>query len=348
MKTARPTLSLTKTAALVGAVGISMFVLSQTVFAQDFTQTDNAITLTAIPPRVGDLEPLKLVPGAKEQVQLRIRNNSTQAVTIHTIAQDFILDLDGETPIPLSEDAHTRWSLAKWLVIAPNQQTLDAQETGATTLLIEVPDDALPGGHYAMVTHEPTSGGLQDESGSASVISQRVGSLFYVIVDGLIHEEAFIRDFSFPKLTEIGPVDFSFFVDNQSDVHIKPQITVEIYNIFNQKVDTIQVEGKNVFPLYSRGFTGQWDRIWGYGYYTAKIIMSYGEQGNIALASTSFWLFPVKIALAILIILLVLVAMLISIRRHIVHKNNDKDKHIRDLEDQLAEVTKEQLEHHEE
>ncbi|NCN51046.1 MAG: hypothetical protein GW925_01175, partial [Candidatus Pacebacteria bacterium] len=170
----------------------------------------------------------------------------------------------------------------------------------------------------------------------------------YVIVDGVIHEEAFIRDFSFPQLTEVGPVDFSFFVDNQSDIHIKPQVSIEIYNLFNQKIDTIQIESKNVFPLYSRGFTGSWDRVWGHGFYTAKLIMSYGEQGNVALASTTFWLFPVKIVLSILVIILVLLAMLISIRRHILHKNQDKDKQIKELEDQLAEVSKDQLEKHEE
>jgi hypothetical protein len=348
MNTVCPSLSLKKISTFVGVLSVGTLLLSHTVLAQDFTQTDNSLTLTAIPPRVGDLEPIKLAPGAKEQVQLRIRNNSTQTVTISSIAQDFMLDVDGETPIPLSEESNSRWSLANWLVIAPNQQTLDPQQTGATSVLIEVPEDALPGGHYAMVTHEPSSGGLSDESASSSLISQRVGSLFYVIVDGIIHEEAFVRDFSFPQLTEIGPVDFSFHVDNQSDIHIKPQVTVEIYNLFNQKIDTIQIEGKNVFPLYTRDFSGRWERVWGHGFYTAKLIMSYGEQGNIALASTTFWLFPVKIVLAGMVLLLVVVAMLISIRRHMLHKNQDKEKHIKELEDQLAQVNKEHLEQHEE
>ncbi|NCS97657.1 MAG: hypothetical protein GW762_03665 [Candidatus Pacebacteria bacterium] len=348
MKTARPIHTLKKIATLADALGVGTLLFSNTIFAQDFTQTDDTVTLTAIPPRVGDQEPIKLAPGAKEQVQLRIRNNSTKAITINSVAQDFMLDLDGQTPIPLNEDSGSRWSLADWLVVAPNQQTIEPQETAGTSVLIEVPEDALPGGHYAMVTHEPTTGVVSEDGESASVISQKVGSLFYVIVDGVIHEEAFIRDFSFPQLTEVGPVDFSFFVDNQSDIHIKPQVSIEIYNLFNQKIDTIQIESKNVFPLYSRGFSGSWDRVWGHGFYTAKLIMSYGEQGNVALASTTFWLFPVKIVLSILVIILVLLAMLISIRRHILHKNQDKDKQIKELEDQLAEVSKDQLEKHEE
>lgn len=348
MKIVCPTPSLTRIASAAGVLGICAALFAGAAFAQDFTQTDTALTLTAIPPRVGDQEPIKLAPGDKEQVQLRIRNNSTQAVTIQSLAQNFMLAEDGKTPIPLIDEAASRWSLADWLVIAPNQQTIAPQETAATSVLIEVPEDALPGGHYAMVTHEPSTGTLSEEGGSAAAVSQKVGSLLYVIVDGIIHEEAFIRDLTFPKFTEIGPVDFSFHVDNQSDIHIKPQMSIEIYNIFNQKIDTIEIESANVFPLLSREFNGRWEQVWGYGYYTAKLVMSYGEQGNLAVAHTSFWLFPLKLVVALLIIVLVLIATGIAVRRHILHKNEDKDEQIKELEEQLAQVTKEKIEHHEE
>ncbi len=351
MKIACPKPSLKNIVTLAGTVAASATLFSGVAFAQDltqFTQTDNTVTLTAIPPRVGDQEAIKLAPGDKEQVQLRIRNNSTRQVTITTMAQNFMLAEDGQTPIPLNDEISSRWSLADWLVIAPNQQTLEPQETAGTSVLIEVPEDALPGGHYAMVTHEPSSGLTEETSQSAAAISQKVGSLFYVVVDGIIHEEAFIRDLSFPNFTEIGPVAFTFHVDNQSDIHIKPQLSVEIYNLFNQKIDTIEVESANVFPLFSRQFSGQWDRVWGYGYYTAKLVMSYGEQGNLAIAQTSFWLFPIKLVLAALIVILVLIATGISIRRHILHKNQNKDHHIKELEAQLAEANKRYLEQHEE
>ena len=349
MNTACQTSLLKKITVFSAIVGVGVVFGVRSLSAQEFVSTDTAVTITAIPPRVGDQEYIKLAPGEKEQVQLRIRNNSTQPINIRTTARDFMLDLDGQTPIPLTDQELTsRWSLADWLLIAPVEQTVGPQSTVAVSVLIEVPEDALPGGHYAMVTHEPVSGISNPTDESASAISQKVGSLFYVVVDGLIHEEAFIRDFTFPKFTEIGPVDFSFYVDNQSDIHIRPQATVEIYNIFNQKIDTIPVESKNVFPLYNRAFSGQWDRVWGHGFYTAKLILSYGEQGNIAIASTSFWLLPLKLLLTALLIVLVLVAMGISIRRHILHKNQNKDQHIKELEQQVAKLNKEQLQKHEE
>ncbi len=324
-------------------LALGMFLHVQNINAQD---TDNMVGLTAIPPRVGDAEQIKLKPGSKEQVQLRIRNNSNTPITIFTQARDFVLDLDGETPIPIEGENSNRWSLASWLVITPVEQVVQPQTTVATTVLIEVPKDALPGGHYAMVTHQPTApGGNAD--GAAAAISQRVGSLFYIIVDGPINEEAFIRDLSFPKLTEMGPVPFSFTVDNQSDIHIQPRLSVEIYNLLNQKIETIELESKNIFPLLSREFTGEWTRIWGHGYYTAKLIMSYGEQGNISIASTHFWLFPIKIVLAIIIALLTLLAIGISVRRHILHRNKNNEQIIKELEKKVADLQGDSLKKHE-
>ena len=134
MKLSCPTPLLKKVTTLIGVLSVGALLSTQVLFAQEFSPTDDTITLTAIPPRVGDLEPLRIAPGEKEQVQLRVRNNSNTAITVRSVAQDFILDLDGETPIPLTltEDTNSRWSLADWLVVAPNQQTIQPQAQQVT------------------------------------------------------------------------------------------------------------------------------------------------------------------------------------------------------------------------
>jgi len=170
-------------------------------------------------------------------------------------------------------------------------------------------------------------------------VSQRTGSLLYVIVDGPINQEAYIRDLAFPKFTEIGPVPFSFTAENRSDVHIRPQIGVEIYNIFGKKVDSLDIESKNIFPLTTRDFEGQWDRIWGFGPYKAKAVMSFGD-GNVAMATTMFWLLPIKIVFAAIITILSAIVIFIAIRRHYIHRNSDERKKIEDLESKVKELEK--------
>lgn len=314
--------------------------------ATDATRTlsQDKISLTAIPPRLGDDGSLTAAPGEKLQVQLRVRNLSEETIAVVTSAQDFILSPDGETPVPINDDVSNRWSLASWLTITPTEHQIAPKGTAGVNVLIEVPEDALPGGHYAMVLHTPgTNTNTTGDNGAAtsessSAIDQRVGTLLYVVVEGPINEEAYVRDFSFPDFTEYGPVPFEFVVENNSDVHITPQISVEIYNLFNQKVDTIPVEPKNIFPLTSRRFSGAWDRVWGMGLYNAKLVMSYGSSGAVVIAHTSFWLLPIKIVIAVLSLLIVLLLVGLAIKRHLNHKRDLDEQRIKELETQIQEM----------
>jgi uncharacterized membrane protein len=310
------------------------------------------VGLAAIPPRAGENGELKAAPGEVIQTVIKVRNISDQPISIHSVAQDFIIDEDGETPIPVQEDVSQRWSLASWVTVSPEYQDLAPNQIGQVNVLITVPQDALPGGHYAMITHQPTNGTAknavetvttQEVQESAAVINQRVGTLFYTVIDGPINEEAFIRDFQIPTFTEFGPVPLSLSVDNQSDIHIKPRITIEITNLFGQTVDTIQLEEKNIFPLSSRGYNGMWDRMWGIGPYKATATMSFGTTGQIVMSHQNFWLFPITLLWVAIVVILVLVVIIIAVRRHLHHRVSQDKARVEMLEQRLAELEKERI-----
>ena len=303
------------------------------------------IALTAIPPRLGDDGSLKAAPGEKIQVQIRVRNISEKPVSIVTSAQDFLLDADGQSPVPIDDNVSNRWSLASWMTVSPTEHRIAAKSTVGINVLIEVPKDALPGGHYAMVLHQPGERSVNNNlviedvtNGSSTAINQRVGTLLYVTVEGPINEEAYVRDFAFPSFSEYGPVPFEFTAENNSDVHITPQMSVEIFNVLGQRIDTITIDQKNIFPLTSRNFTGSWDRIWGWGLYKAKLTMSYGSMGSIVVANSSFWLIPLKVLIAGLTILLALILIGLAIKKHLQHKMNLEEKRIAELEAQIEEM----------
>lgn len=308
------------------------------------TQEQSQVSLTAIPPRLGDEGDLAAKPGEVIQTQVRVNNPTNEAVTISSSAYDFTIDVDGETPIPIEGDVSSRWSLANWLVLAPATQTIAPNQTAVVNVLVEVPDDALPGGHFAMITHQPTQSGVQaiGQQAATSGINQRVGTLLYVFVEGPINEEAFIRNAQFPKLTEFGPVPFSFSIENMSDIHIRPQISVEIRDWLGRTSDAVLVNPKNIFPLTSRDFDGQWDRIWGIGRYSATITASYGQSGSLAVAKTHFWLIPITLVIAILVVILTLIAVGIAVRRHIIHRKTDQSGKIQELESKIRELESQQ------
>lgn len=330
---------------IAGGVLGSRLLHSNTVQAQVL---NNEISVIATPIKIGDDRSLLLQPGERRQIELRVRNVSSKTVDIITSAQDFIVGEDGITPIPVraEEGVSSRWSLADWLTIVPNVQSVAPNETAGLNVLIEVPQDALPGGRYAMVVHEPMQegsaalivDGMLDESTSQSRVSQKVGTLLYVIVDGPINESAFIRDLTFPSFSEFGPIPFSLSIDNQSDIHITPQISVEIKNMFGTVVETITLDSRNVFPLMSRDFEGQWDQIWGWGLYRATATMSYGDSGQIAITHSDFWFLPITLLIGIGTAVLAAVAILVAIRRHLIHRNQLDQVRIQELENRLHEM----------
>lgn len=317
--------------------------------SQDNTQSNpsstlNAVSLTASPPRLGDDRSLHLAPGDSTQVEIKVINTSSVPITFRSSAQDFLIGADGFTPQPVElAGLDNRWSLASWLTITPSQQTVQPGESAAVAVLIDVPDDALPGGHYAMVTHQPifNSDGEDSFNQSSTGVNQRVGTLLYFLVDGPINEAAFIRNLTVPGFQEFGPVEFSFELENQSDVHIRPQIGVTITNLFGKRVGEFQPDTRNIFPFTSRAFESEWDRIWGLGRYKLEVVASYGTAGQIVMDDAFFWLLPIKLIIAILCILLVLIATGILVRRHWLQRQKDQASRIAELEAKLKSVADE-------
>ena len=275
-------------------------------------ETDQSLKLMAIPPRS---DVINAAPGETKQISIRLRNLSATTQTISTTTKDFVIADDGKTPIAITEQeaAPLRWSLANWITIAPTTTTLQPNQTAQFNVVIQVPEDALPGGHYAMILHQPTTPTATQENneevggGTESAVSPKVGTLVYVIIAGDVKEEAFVRNFQAPSWVELGPVEMTYEIENLSDIHITPQTKIEIKNFFGRTVETIAVESLNVFPYASRRFEATFDRIWGIGPYRALVTAAYGTEGKIATASLTFWMIPYKILLAVVVIVFSLI-----------------------------------------
>jgi len=297
-------------------------------------------SIVALPPRKGHLGDLHAAPGEKIQTSIRFRNASEQTLEVTSYVQDFIVKEDGSTPIAVEETVSNRWSMADWMVVTPNKQKVGPSEIVEMNVLIEIPEDATPGGHYAMILHQPTNviaETMEQSSSSGAAINQKVGTLFYVTVEGDVNEEAYLRSFQFNKFQEFGPVPFSFNVSNQSDIHIHPRMNIDIFNMLGQKVDSLKVEARNVFPFNDREFAGKWDKTWGFGLYKAKLTMSYGEAGKIAMANANFWIIPVRIIIAIIIILLIILAIIFAIKRYIRHQSQAEHQELEQLKQELEQ-----------
>lgn len=290
-------------------------------------------TITAIPPRAE----LKANPGETITTDLKIRNETDQMEYFTVYVNDFIVSDTLGTPIPVSETVTNRWSMSKWIKVA-DIIPVDKKSMQTVKVTINVPKNALPGGHYAMVTYQPSADRApQDLKQTGSMIGQRVGSLLLLTVSGAVNQNAFLTDFSTAKFHEYGPVQFNVAVQNQSDIHVKPQGEMKIRDIFGRLVNNTKVEFPNIFPEASRNITLDWPKKWGYGRYRADVELAYGTTGGVLAGTIFFWLFPIRLVMyGLLAIISTLIAVIIFMRRRGDHEKA-LEAEVAELKEELAE-----------
>jgi len=292
------------------------------------------ISMTAIPPKVE----LKGNPGQTLKASLKIRNDSDQTQNFLINLEDFIVADSKGTPIPINTNVSNRWSLKNWIV-APKQIPVDSKGVQIIDISINIPLTALPGGHYAMLTYTPNADAKPgDLKQTGNIITSRVGTLIYVTVSGPVTEKATLIKFKVPKFTEKGPVEFVGTIESMSDIHINPKGTITIYNPLNVKVSDVNVDVGNIFPETSRDFTAVWNQQWGWGRYKADLNLTYGVAGSVLSATIFFWLFPIRLIILALIVLISVLVVIITLNKRSQRHQQELEKEVQDLKKELQKI----------
>lgn len=266
----------------------------------------SALGLTAIPPRLE----ITINPGEVVSKEIKVRNESNVERFITTSTKDFIVVNDLGTPIQVSAKSaeQNRWAASNWLQVSETNLKLKPGETKSLILTIIAPDNATPGGHYAMVLHSPNNEAVLSETGST--ILTNVGSLVYITVAGPINQEAKVTQFTAPNFQEYGPIDFKTTINNLSDIHIAPIGEITIKNWLNGQTAQLPLESINVFPYTNRTYENQLTRKWLFGRYQANLTAGYGTAGGVLTAAVFFWIIPWKLILLSLAALIIIIAII--------------------------------------
>lgn len=308
---------------------LGLFLLPKNSFAQ------SALGLTAIPPRLE----ITAKPGQVITKEIKIRNESKTEKTINTSTKDFIVTDDLGTPLQIenSDQSSNRWTASSWIQVSPSKFRIKPGETKSLIMTIITPDDALSGGHYAMVLHTPNTDITINQTGAA--VETNVGSLVYITVPGDITENASIKEFSAPKFSEYGPINFKTVITNLSDVHITPAGSINVYNTFGFKTAQIKLDDTNIFPYTSREFLNTLNRKLMLGRYKAQINAAYGATGQLLTATIFFWVIPYKlIAIAIAIVVIIILIIKTKSKKNTLPSNAAPK--VEELEKELEELKK--------
>ena len=271
-------------------------------------------------------------PGQTVTASIRVRNVAVGELITKGRADDFGADNseDGNPKILIDEQGTTRYSLKTWIQSVPDLD-LAPQELKTTTVVINVPKDAEPGGHFGVIRFTAVPPSL---NGTGVALSASVGTLILLRVSGNVTEKVTVASLktsetvavknkpSIDKITsffEHGPINFEARLQNEGSVHEDAQGSIVIKNIFGKVVGTVAVNstGGNVLPGSVRKFTQTFPKKTLFGYYSAKMNLTYLSGKQSLSGSTSFWVIPWKLVLLVIIGAVVVIYLLrVGLRRY--------------------------------
>ncbi len=272
-------------------------------------------TFTIVPPTIQQA----LNPGQNIEGNMKVINDSDRTLTFTATIQDFIvLDTIGTPNLIPPNTLSKRFSAASWIGVTPALFTVEPHKKQTLNYYLQVPLDARPGGHYAAVVFKPVNTlGVQ---GTGASVETQVGSLFYVGVNGPIVELSQVTKFFTNPFSEYGPVNIQTQIKNLGDLHIKPQGTLTISDMFGRTLKTEKLNEVNIFPTAARDYANSFGQQFMAGRFKASLLASYGQNNNLPLAATVyFWVFPWKLTL---IVILAIAALVLGVKYWKKQKNN--------------------------
>lgn len=257
-------------------------------------------------------------PGETKNVNINLRDISANALVVTGDVNDFSANgEDGIPKITLDENETSPYSIKTW--IAPlSQLTLEPRQVKALPVSIKVPADAAPGGYYGVIRFTATAPGV---TGNGVSLSASLGALIFIRVNGNAKEAVSIEEFFTTAqdgkrsgLFESQPVTFAARIKNSGSVHEQPTGQIVVKDMFGNDVASVNMnlERRNILPGSIRKFEANMDKgnvgnRFLFGYYTAKIVLTYGSNNQTVTSNVGFWVVPWRLVLSLLVAVVILV-----------------------------------------
>ncbi len=263
--------------------------------------------------------------GGDYTLKITVTNVTAQDLVLKGAVNDFKAKDETGTPEVILDDSETSsgFSFKRWVSL-PQNIPLKTKESKVVSVDVNVPAEAEAGGHYGVVRFTGVPPGEENSNVS---IAASVGVLVLARVDGTITESLQLKDFYIAKnnkrtsLAQNGPIDIVERIQNNGNVHVKPEGTITVKNMFGSTVASLPISkpARNILPDSTRKFTQTFGKKWMFGKYTARLEANYGYTNKTLTSSFTFWVIPYKL---ILISLLIIVLLFFILRKGLKYYNN--------------------------
>lgn len=311
-----------------------------TIISLGFGQVSaqSSIPLVVMPAR----NQIEVEPGEKTAITISFYNQSDDPVSGFFKIADFIVEDSQGTPkfIENSIDAPVKYSASRWLTLPYDRATLPAHDKVAIQTDIIVPADAHAGGRYVAVFFQqgntlPRPSGTEEKGSGTNL---RIASLIYIKVKGPITEKALISRFFAPSFFEYGPIKVTTDVLNLGDYHVAPRVSLTLSNVFGGFVDQRLLKVQNIFPETSRNYETELGAKWMIGKYKVNLTGSYGETGQALSAAAYVWVFPWRVALAVVLTIIIMVLIANNLYKNFIVKETDLEEELKKEHEEIEKL----------
>lgn len=229
---------------------------------------------------------LAAYPGQKVGGTVQVLNPREEWLPVEMEVEDFQPQGE-EGRVAVGPQQDTTHSLKSWVRFAVEKFTIPPRARYPIDFTVEIPLDAEPGSHYGTILARTAE---EPPGGSGALVVAKVGALVILDVYGEVREEVSVAEFQAPGFSWKLPVPLLVRFENSGTVHVKPEGTLEIRNLFGGVVATITLPERNVLPGTIRRVDVPIGGGVLAGRYTAKLEATYGRQNQIPITEArTFW-----------------------------------------------------------
>lgn len=278
-----------------------------------------------------------LKPGQSSTLELTIRNTGSQTENLKIAPRSF--SIDNAQQLHLSDTEEPQ--IASWLSFSAPTFSVQPGQTTHEDVTVHVPANA--GFSYSLALVISRVGETPQPSTNSQTLKGSIAifGLFNIDKPGATRSLQITRFAPTKNTYEYLPAEFQIDFKNTGNTIVQPSGNVFVQRGDNDKtpIDTLLVNSENgyILPGKTRTFTVDWDNgfqvqrtsinadgttksqltwNWGnlgnirFGSYTAKLVAVYNDgQRDVPLeAQLTFWVFPWKLLLGVLVVILLILA----------------------------------------
>jgi hypothetical protein len=252
-------------------------------------------------------------PGESITKTITITNRAASSVSFKVEVEDFMGSNEQDRPVVLLGNEKSPYSFKDNVIPEFTSFSLGSNEKIIIPVRINIPAVAQPGGFYTsvLVSNAPSvdSGGQSSAVEGKTKIVSRVGTLFFIRVNGVAKESGSLEDLRVVTPTKDNPnlYKFSILFKNDGNVHLVPYGWLTITDTFGKTVSKIPVDAYFALPKSIRYREVEWNAPFLFGKYEATVQLNRGYGSNLTDTKTvTFWVIPWKIAVITISVFLII------------------------------------------